>query len=71
MQLQRQIDILDWFCGILEDWLGHIEPNQKSQIVNWVKSDLIWVNIKLINLTEVITIILDDAKAEKIKIIDI
>ena len=40
---------LEWFFGLLEDWLGDLEQDQKQQIAGWVKTDPEWTVIKLEN----------------------
>ena len=40
---------LDWLCETLEDWLGHLESEQKQKIAGWVKPDSNWIAIKLKN----------------------
>lgn len=40
---------LEWLFGLLEDWLGDLEPDQKLQISNWIIADPEWVAIKLEN----------------------
>lgn len=30
---------LEWFFGLLEDWIGDLEPDQKQQIADWIKAD--------------------------------
>ena len=40
---------LEWFFGLLEDWLGDLEPDQKQQIADWVKTDPEWTVTKLEN----------------------
>ena len=40
---------LEWFFGLLEDWLGDLEPDQKQQIADWVKTAPEWTVSKLEN----------------------
>ena len=40
---------LEWFFGLLEDWLGDLEQDQKQQIADWVQTDPEWTVIKLEN----------------------
>ena len=40
---------LEWFYGLLVQWLGDLEPNQKQQIAGWIKADPKWITIKLEN----------------------
>ncbi|MZH02975.1 MAG: hypothetical protein F3745_06165 [Nitrospinae bacterium] len=40
---------LKWFVGLLEKWLGDLEPDQKQKISSWVKADPDWTAIKLKN----------------------
>ena len=38
---------LEWFFGLLEDWLGDLEQDQKQQVADWVQTDPEWTVIKL------------------------
>ena len=40
---------LEWFFGLLEDWLGDLEQDQKQQVADWVQTDPEWTVIKLEN----------------------
>ena len=41
--------ILEWFYGLLKQWLGDLELDQKQQIASWVNADPEWITIKLEN----------------------
>lgn len=46
---EAQASTQKWFVGLLEKWLGDLEPDQKQQITGWVKADQEWTAIKLEN----------------------
>ena len=46
---EAKASTLKWFYGLLEKWMGDLEPDQKEQIAGWVKADLEWTAIKLEN----------------------